>query len=235
MFKFQNPTKVVIEACNSPSRSMSRSRTYSLLSLKAVLPRSWMRSGPCTRCAGRSTSGRRKEIRLVRCNFYWRVEHQEPRDVTLPTGETTYLSSGLEYDDPTYHLGLRSPAGLYCWGCKETLGIQGPSAVHFGQARFHPACPKCHKSTEDNYRTRFERIDKGSGGGSQQEPSGVTLCYSFTWAQDPDRAIKVLLSRENEVLVEDEYGRTYTGADFIRMLQLTCPIQHRNSIGQRFS
>lgn len=173
-------------------------------------------------------------------NFYWYMEHHSVGDRALPTGETIYRSKGFDEDDPKYHLGKRSGAGLYCWDCKVTLCSGGEELIHKGSAQFLSACPKCHKTESDSFPDRFSRIvgvveEVRAEENDYKKPTGVAGACSFTWAQDADRAIQIMMDQPDEVLVEDEYGRTYTGDEFMRLLDANCPIHFRELVGQRFS
>lgn len=173
-------------------------------------------------------------------NFYWFMEHQTVGDRALPTGEIIYRTKGFDEDDPKYHLGKRSGAGRYCWDCKLTLCAGGEGAIHEGKSTFFSACPKCGKTEEDGFPSRFDRVidlreEYNAEENDYRKPTGISGACSFTWAQDAERALKIMMDQPGEVLVEDEYGRTYTGDEFIRLLDASCPIHFHNLVGQRFS
>jgi hypothetical protein len=188
-------------------------------------------------------------------NFFWLVEHHEARNIVLPTGVEIYRGTGLDRHDPNYHLGKRSAAGPYCWDCNITLCIQGNNRIHFSswknkEKEWYTACPKCKKCEEDNFPNRFERVtgepqkvvaanplmvELGLNKPNRKRPTGVAGCSSFSWAQDPRKVLDVLKARPEELLVEDEYGQTYKGIDFLNMLDTQCPIHFEDSIGQQFS
>lgn len=54
-------------------------------------------------------------------------------------GTNFYLKGHRGDDDPKYHIGKRSAAGLYCWDCRITLCKGGESAIHRGQLTAQPA------------------------------------------------------------------------------------------------
>lgn len=178
-------------------------------------------------------------------NFYWLVEHQESKDIVLPTGKTVYRSSGIDHMDPNYHLGKRSGAGFYCWDCRITLCKEGPEGIHKGSIKDDPrlrwfdACPKCGKTKQDNYPSRYDRVVDEEGARPEEDdyrvPTGVAYACSFSWAQDADMALNIMMERPEEVLVEDEYGRTYKGIEFVKMLHASCPIHLNHFVGQQFS
>lgn len=173
-------------------------------------------------------------------NFFWYMEHHTVGSRALPTGETVWRSKGFDEDDPKYHLGKRSGAGLYCWDCRVTLCSEGEESIHSGSNTFLSACPKCGKTEEDNIPSRFDRLADTEAEYVPEEadyrkPTGVAGCCSFTWAQDPDQALAIMMERPNEILVEDEYGRAYTGEEFLKLLDASCPVHIHKMIGQRFS
>ena len=189
-------------------------------------------------------------------NFFWLVEHHEAKNITLPTGVDIYRSVGIDHCDPNYHLGKRSAAGAYCWDCNRTLCRAGEGRIHYGRfedrdAEWSKSCLTCGKTEADRYPTRYDKV-AGKGRKKRQpargsmvelgfdkpntrRPKGVGTCCSFSWAQDPTIAKAILRARKTEKLVEDEYGQTYTGAQFLTMLRSMCPVEFTNSIGSHFS
>lgn len=56
----------------------------------------------------------------------------------------------------------------------------------------------------------------------------------FTWAQWPDDVREVCEARPDEVCVRDEYGRIYTGREFLSQVG-ACPEQDARWVGKVFS
>ena len=129
-------------------------------------------------------------------------------------GTNFYVVGHRGDDDPRYHIGKRSAAGVFCWDCNVTLCVGGNSRVHYGDP-FHESCQVCGKTKIK------EPIFGGSAGrelGFNKAPfarkTGVQSCSSFTWARPLGRVRKVV----------DEYGTVYTREEFEGLL-LECPIQ----------
>lgn len=159
--------------------------------------------------------------------------------------------------DPAIHLGKRSAASFWCWDCGATLCKEGPEGVHKGvectprnecggidwaklfaleEQRWYDRCTCCGQAPVD------ETLDTSSGGVElgfaqprQQRPTGVQSCASFSWAQPPEAVMKVCRRYPKRKLVVDEYGRQYTGWEFLEMLEHNCPIEFTDSIGVWFS
>lgn len=95
-----------------------------------------------------------------------------------------------------------------------------------------------------------ESLSESSGGRelgfnkSKQKKTGVRSCSSFTWAMDPNRLknyrrklpqyLKDKGHKEDEILVEDEYGTIFSMKQFLEILD-DCPIHYHDSIGTEFS
>ena len=158
-----------------------------------------------------------------------------------------YIRGHNGSDDPLYHIGKRSAAGPYCWDCKTTLCKEGEDAIHFSaRNEFHKSCPKCGKKPKE------ESMDSSTGGRelgfNKEKParkSGVASCMSFTWAMDPLHLLEGGVTTLGECpcckrpfpddkIIEDEYERTYSMTEFKEVLE-ECPIQYKDSVGQRFS
>jgi hypothetical protein len=138
-------------------------------------------------------------------------------------GTNFYIKGHRNNDDPKYHIGKRSAAGVYCWDCGVTLCAGGASRVHYGD-KWLEACPKCGKLPGK------EPLDQSCAGReigfNKAEPkkkTGVSSCSSFTWARDLGSIKKIV----------DEYGTEYTLKEFESILS-ECPIQYRDRIGKEF-
>jgi hypothetical protein len=70
---------------------------------------------------------------------------------------------------------------------------------------------------------------------ADQRPRGVQGCSSFSWAEPPEEVGTLCRARATEQIVMDEYGRTYTGEDFLVMLANNCPVQFTESVGRDFT
>ena len=124
------------------------------------------------------------------------------------------------------HIGKRSAAGLYCWDCSRTLCMLGEQEVHRGRSGWFEKCPSCGNGPVK------ETLENGAAGRelgfNKSKPTrkkGVASCASFTWATE-EAGLKVRK-------VKDEYGRKYTWAEFLEVLE-ECPIRYK-LIGVDFS
>lgn len=119
------------------------------------------------------------------------------------------------------HIGKRSAAGMYCWHCDVTLCPGGNSGVHDSRydGKWRTTCPKCGASPDDD-------PTKGC------VPAATS---SFRWAQDPAEVRAKCEAAIERPCVVDEYGETFTGGEFLRMLRANCAIEFTESIGQYFS
>ena len=177
-------------------------------------------------------------------NFYWHVpgtEMKQPMPAKLPDGRevvvtlipTIRLPGGEAID---LHIGKRSAAGAYCWDCRLTLCRDGEARIHFQNSGFHKSCPRCHKQPP---KPSWEQgngaaVELGFAKPNKQRPSGVTYVSSFSWAQDP-KSVLAACKNNYTACVEDEYGKVYSGQEFVAMLEFQCPIQSTDSVGQRFT
>lgn len=165
-------------------------------------------------------------------NFYWHIDVGP--SITLPTGEV--LEIDIDQDNPVYHLGKRSAAGYYCWTCGITLCKQGNDAIHGGYASFYDRCPKCGaEKVKEGLDAGPAAIELGFAQPRVARPTGVRGCSSFSWAQSPEQVRTICRAHPDDELVDDEYGRTFTGQQFMDMLENNCPIEFTNSVGKWFS
>jgi hypothetical protein len=164
---------------------------------------------------------------MMGTNFYWKIEGES----LLPTG----ASIAYDRDEPTVHIGKRSAAGRFCWDCMRTLCLGGEQDIHSGRSSWNETCPHCGKPPMN------EKFGEGAGGVElgfvkphQERPTGVRSVASFSWAQDPTIVRHICENRPGDVLIENEYGDTFTGADFLALLHNNCPIEFTHSIGKVF-
>ena len=153
-------------------------------------------------------------------NFYWNVP----------------IPDGADEDAPECgaHIGKRSAAGWYCYDCGTTLAKGGLSAVHSGAGQYD-ACPQCGKKPQQNgYNGAMIELGFAASPQPPQKPSGVQGVSSFSFAQEPELVIARCNAGLFAPIIRDEYGRTYTGAEFLWMLDTYCPIRFTHSIGQYF-
>lgn len=143
-------------------------------------------------------------------------------------GTNFYLLSGSRYtDDPQYHIGKRSAAGLYCWDCGRTLCKDGISGIHY-YSDWHKKCPICGKApVQEDLSSGSAGRELGFNKSGFAPKTGVASCSSFNWAMPPEQLKK-------RRFVKDEYGSRYTIKEFHEMLT-ECPIQFMDSIGKWFS
>jgi hypothetical protein len=64
--------------------------------------------------------------------------------------------------------------------------------------------------------------------------SPVRGSCTFNWAQDPGVVRSLCAQKGDTVLVEDEYGSIFTGAEFLRLLTELIE-EHADGLGERFS
>jgi hypothetical protein len=188
-------------------------------------------------------------------NFYWAGEPcihcgERPRDlkafVPKPAMEATWEHPDFDQDQKyvSYpkgeyyaHIGKRSAAGLYCWDCERTLCRGGESQIHTGKSDFAEVCHICGGSAE---ATRLSEegnpagVELGFAKTNSTKPAGVRGACSFSWAQSPSGVKAALNERLAVACVQDEYGRSFTGMEFLAMLENQCPIESTDSIGIEF-
>lgn len=156
-------------------------------------------------------------------NFYW----IDPDQINVPT----------DFADRS-HVGKRSAAGWYCYDCNVPLVRGGDSnLVHTCIENIINICPKCgqHKPETSSMPPRSALIELGlAKPRTGRQTTGVSTCSSFSWAQDPAFVKSICESRASETIVADEYGREFTGQEFIQMLFANCPIEFTYSIGRDF-
>lgn len=162
-------------------------------------------------------------------------------------GTNFYLRGHRDDDNPDFHIGKRSAAGLYCWDCKITLCREGESQVHY-RPTWYNACPKCNQefvkeSLEDSTVGRELGFNKSQ----PQVKIGVKGCSSFSWAMESEKLFQVCFYQPRqtylpflspivelpEYIIEDEYGQLYTSTEFRQILD-ECPIQFKDLIGRQF-
>jgi len=147
-------------------------------------------------------------------NFYWIKDSEDPMD-------------------PRVHIGKRSAAGLYCWDCGVTLCKEGVSAIHSSDSNWYEKCPKCGKEPEKEGWGNAVGRELGFAKNSPKKKTGVKSCSSFTWAQKIETIQKRIQDNLTKKVIKDEYDRTYTGKEFLKILE-ECPIQFK-AIGAWFS
>jgi hypothetical protein len=129
-------------------------------------------------------------------------------------GTNFYIKGKRGNDDPRFHIGKRSAAGLYCWDCGVSLCKGGASRVHYGE-EFFDKCPKCGKShVKEELSSSSIGRELGFNNTKPEKKTGVKGCASFTWAR-PIGRIKHIV---------DEYGTEYMLEEFYNVLE-ECPIQ----------
>jgi len=130
-------------------------------------------------------------------------------------GTNFYIKGHRYTDDPKYHIGKRSAAGLYCWDCGITLCKDGENGVHTGRSEWYDKCPICGKDRkEESFENSSAGRELGFNKSSSSKKTGVQSCSSFTWARPLGRIRHI----------QDEYGREYSREEFVSVLK-ECPIQ----------
>ena len=171
-------------------------------------------------------------------------------------GTNFYIRGHGHTDDPEWHIGKRSAAGMYCWDCRKTLHKGGEAGIHHGCTKTgHPPfcdcdwnkkCPGCGKApAKEGLESSVGGRELGFNKSRPKVKSGVSSCSSFSWAMPADRlaeAIKGVLScpccgreyGDKDKVVENEYGDLFTWHEFLMVLE-ECPVQYTDSVGQEFS
>ena len=131
-------------------------------------------------------------------------------------------------DDPKFHLGKRSAAGLYCFDCNVTLHKGGIEQVHKG-GEWYKKCPSCGKAPQkENLKNSTAGIELGFNKNQTEKRTGVRSCSSFTSVLVCRLSLSEKIIGPNfspsQKLVVDEYGREYTCKEFIQIVK-ACPIQ----------
>ena len=142
-------------------------------------------------------------------NFYWKEEGESPPTIKLCHGGSITIPS-IGVDDPRIHIGKRSAAGKWCHDCDVSLCKGGRFAVHNSMSNWDDRCMGCGKHTSD-----------------------VGFACSFTWAQDQEKVVKILLANQCKVVVVDEYGSEHTGQEFSKVLT-SVKVEFYDSIGKEF-
>jgi len=157
----------------------------------------------------------------------------EPEDADFYTERDQ--DESLDSDDPRFHIGKRSAAGPYCWDCGVTLCKDGEARVHH-DSKWHDECPVCGKAPVpvDGLKEGAGAVELGFAKPASVRPEEVRSCASFTWAQPLGHFQVFAREHLDEEIVVDEYERSMTGRAFLKMLEMNCPIQLKNSIGGWF-
>ncbi len=154
--------------------------------------------------------------------------------------------------DPTFHIGKRSAAGLYCWDCRLTLCKWGEGQIHTAKVvlppdaptrgleslaahfkadreqNWHATCPRCGAApAEESLSNNAAGRELGFNTGPLAAKRGVASCSSFSWAMPRER----LAGRR---VVYDEYDRRSTLRQFLDDVLAECPVQYFDSVGQWF-
>ncbi len=149
-------------------------------------------------------------------------------------GTNFYLTSVVD-ESQERHLGKRSAAGLYCYGCDISLvtGMRGglnARSPHYGEGTDYSSCPKCKAKPSGNlynpelFTPRPDEI-------TREEWYAVRYCYSFSFAQK--RTQIDAYSPETDVV--DEYGRHMTMEEFRTEVIAKAVFLFTHHIGQEFS
>lgn len=164
-------------------------------------------------------------------NFYWNIKCKA---VASLIGD---VDCNFDHMDPTYHIGKRSAAGLYCWDCGITLCKKGNAGIHVSENAWHEACPRCGGKPMEPLESfgMAASIELGFAKHRTEKTKGVCSCSSFSWAQDPERVRSECAKHPGKKLIVDEYGRSLTGRQFVAMLKCNCPVEFTDSIGHWFS
>lgn len=150
---------------------------------------------------------------------------------------TNYYFIGHDTDDPAYHIGKRSGAGLYCYKCDVSLCKGGKENVHYGKYKWYDKCPVCgdKRALEEKYD--YKKTGPNSYTAtiikSIQRNTEVKSCCSFSWAMHPSR-LEQCLPLGNIKCIWDEYHEELTLEEMLNIVN-ECPIKFYNHIGSCFS
>ena len=169
-------------------------------------------------------------------------------------GTNFYIRGNTHDNDPEFHIGKRSAAGLYCFDCEVTLCKKGNDKIHYTPPGdrtlwWHDRCPSCRKAPETE---PFEQTSAGRELGFNKDPqikTGVRSCSSFSWAMPRERYELVLTGEcvpaecpccgrpwdDPDKIIEDEYHNLYTQEEFKNQVLDDCPIHFTHSVGVHFS
>ena len=117
------------------------------------------------------------------------------REIRLPTGESPFKK---EFS----LIGKRGPGGPYCWICKRSILKQNLDQLLLKgpvETNGKSQCPDC---------------------GSK----GDAVCF-FYWNQSHELVQNICRARPKDPLISNQYGGSLTGAQFLEMLEGSCPLQ----------
>jgi hypothetical protein len=146
-------------------------------------------------------------------NFYWDPPDEVPND-----------------DDPQYHIGKRSAAGMYCYDCNISMCAKGEAYVHRGSwedgdDHWHKRCPECGLSAQpEDLKDSCVGVELGFGEAKQRRPDGMHSCCSFSFTQNQRAVRERCMAAGDNIEVFDEYNRPLTGYEFLAMVEVICPI-----------
>ena len=143
------------------------------------------------------------------------------------------------FDDESWqkrHIGKRNAAGLYCWDCNRTLCRGGNAAIHrdSSESDWEGRCSACGAVPGTDTHLAVD-VELGFCRPREVRPSGVGSAASFSWGIQPQE-VRLRCAREADAkIIEDEYGRHFTGQEFLDMLSSNCPLEFTEFIGLYFS
>ena len=139
-----------------------------------------------------------------------------------------WLGHDHEYDIQQ-HIGKRSAAGLYCFDCGTTLNTRGTDLIHHGRGTWLKECPSCGaaESVRESLSYSAAGVELGLATREGDTPKGVRTACSFTWTLLKHKRTIEALRGNPEPVIEDEYGRAYTAAEFLAELKW-CPIEFQS-------
>ncbi len=145
----------------------------------------------------------------------------------------------LRYESQEYergiHLGKRSAAGMYCYGCNISLvtGMPGGLNVqnpHMGEGKNYRACPICGARQSGNFYNP-ELFTPTAEQTDREEKYVVRYSCSFGFAIPPEE----LSAYTQDVLVVDEYGTVFSMHEFRRDVIEKAAFLFTHHVGQCFS
>ena len=108
-------------------------------------------------------------------------------------GTNFYFRGHRDDDNPEFHIGKRSAAGLYCWDCRITLCREGESKVH-KRPTWYNSCPSCGQMpVKESLEVSAVGRELGFNKSQPRFKVGVKGCSSFSWAMESEKLFQNLV------------------------------------------
>lgn len=130
------------------------------------------------------------------------------------------------------HIGKCSAAGWYCYDCNQTLCKAGEKGVHESQSDWDDKCPECDLPPNKSHSPAM--VELGFEKPLTVKPQGVSGASSFSFAIEPADVVETCKEFLGQKIIKNEYGDTFTGSEFLTMIDANCPIRFTKNIGIEF-